>query len=376
METEEYNLKLVNFKENKINLIKNFSIFNNYKFLVLLYIILNYFYFIYIFSLSKKEIQLLNNNITEIIKIAKNLSEQKEILEINEKNIFKSNNSIYKKEIYSKLEILKLITNNNYLKYKGAEKCLLHNQDNEFCIYYYIYPKKVIGKKRILIGKKRDGCYVLLDDFKDIRIAYSFGISKMIQFDQGLADRDIDVYMYDHTINSLPYNNSRFHWKKIGIAGKKNTNNQLKTLEELIKENGHSLEKNMILKIDVEHSEWDSLKDIPDNILNQFKYILIEFHFRDTKKAQLYYEVIKKLHKNHQVFYLRCNRRNNIITFGNNRICKSLEVSYIIRKDNHFIKDDSIYPIFEFDYTGANLNGKSEINLNILKLFDFDDISI
>ena len=219
-----------------------------------------------------------------------------------------------------------------------------------------------------LIGEKRDGCYVLLNDFKDIRIAYSFGISNMIHFDQGLADRGIDVYMYDHTINKLPYNNPKFHWEKIGICGKNKENAQLKTLEHIMEKNGHTSEKNMILKIDIENNEWDSLKDIQENVLKQFKYIIIEYHF-ESNKIELYYNIIKKLHKNHQVFYLRCHFRYIIADFGNNTICKYLEASYVIREGNIFDKDDSIYPIFEFDFQGPDPKPKSEFNLNILKLF-------
>ena len=68
-------------------------------------------------------------------------------------------------------------------------------------------------------------------------------------------------------------------------------------MDELIIENGHSSEKNMILKIDIEHAEWESLKDISDTILSQFKYILIELHFKNQKEsneALLYYNVLKK----------------------------------------------------------------------------------
>ena len=75
-----------------------------------------------------------------------------------------------------------------------------------------------------------DGSYVILDDFKNVRVAYSFGIRREIQFDKNLADRGIDVYMYDHTIDSLPYENDKFHWKKIGITGKNKSNNLLKSL--------------------------------------------------------------------------------------------------------------------------------------------------
>jgi len=86
----------------------------------------------------------------------------------------------------------------------------------------------------------------------------------------------------------------------------------------------------------------------------------------------LYYNVIKKIHKSHQAFYCRCHRRKRISPLKN-RICKTLEVSYIIRKGNKFDKDDSIYPIFEFDFAGPIYNDQSEINLNILKLFDFNE---
>ena len=149
----------------------------------------------------------------------------------------------FNNNIIEKIKIAKIITNNNELYYKGIVNCLSKEQDSELCIYHLIVPKNVVGKKKILIGAKKDGGYVLLNDFKNIKIAYSFGISNNIHFDKDLADKGIDVYMYDHTINKLPFNNSKFHWKKIGISGKAFINEHLKTLEDLILENGHSLEK-------------------------------------------------------------------------------------------------------------------------------------
>ena len=128
----------------------------------------------------------------------------------------------------------------------------------------------------------------------------------------------------------------------------------------------------MILKMDVDHAEWESLKDISSKILRQFKYILIEFHFRNDKvlnETLLYYNVLKKFYKTHQSFYLRCNNKYNIVNFGNNRICQALEVSYIIKKDYEFTKDSNIYPIKELDFPHY-IPKMEEINLNILKLFD------
>ena len=102
--------------------------------------------------------------------------------------------------------------------------------------------------------------------------------------------------MYDHTINRLPYENPRFHWKKIGISGKKTSYN-LKDLDTLIIENNHISEKNMILKLDVEHWEWPAINDLDEATLKKFKYILVEYHFygESNPEYKIYYNVMKKL---------------------------------------------------------------------------------
>ena len=125
----------------------------------------------------------------------KNIFLNKQIVEESPKSI--------KDTISEKLKYLKILTNNNENEYKGIQECLLNNPDQKFCIYHLILPKEVVGKKRILLGEKTDGCYVLLDDFENIKYAYSFGINRNIQFDKALADKGIDVYMYDHTIAIL-----------------------------------------------------------------------------------------------------------------------------------------------------------------------------
>ena len=61
------------------------------------------------------------------------------------------------------------------------------------------------------------------------------------------------------SINSLPYKNKKFHQKKIGICGVGKQYAIMKNLEELIVENGYINEKYMILKIDIEGWEWESL---------------------------------------------------------------------------------------------------------------------
>ena len=259
---------------------------------------------------------------------------------------------------------IKILSNNYKDLYEIVQKCLVNNPDEQLCIYQFLFPKEVRGKKRVLVGEKGDGSYVMLDDFENITIAYSIGIRDIIQFDKALADKGIDVFMYDHTNDKLPYENNKFHWKKIGLGGNSERKYNIQTLDDMIKENGHMQERNMILKIDIESAEWNSLNDISEKTLSQFKYILVEYHFFNDSNI-LYYNVLKKIFKTHQVFYIHCCPYSDEYTFGNNKICQALEVSYVIRNGNTFTPDKTFYPIQEFSY-GFN----PVFDINILKLFE------
>ena len=82
-------------------------------------------------------------------------------------------------------------------------------------VYINFYTqKKWKGKKKNITWGKRGWklCYSWW--FWEYKIAYSIGIRDIIQFDKALADKGIDIYIYDHTFDKLPYENNKFHWKK------------------------------------------------------------------------------------------------------------------------------------------------------------------
>ena len=96
---------------------------------------------------------------------------------LDNNNINNYNNNNSKTNISEKIKLLKQMTNNDVSEYSGIKNCLEGDPDQLKCIYHLINTKGVVGKKKVLIGEKKDGCYLLLDDFENIKIAYSFGIS-------------------------------------------------------------------------------------------------------------------------------------------------------------------------------------------------------
>ena len=276
------------------------------------------------------------------------------IIKINKKNDLN-----LKEQLIAKLNLMENNLNNI------IENTLQYKKNNN--IYNILCSMSVVGHKKIRIGRKADGGYIFLNDLKNIKIAYSFGISKEISFDKELADKNIDVYMYDHTIKSLPFENSRFHWKKIGLSGKISNKTYLKTLPELLKENGHTKENDLILKIDIESHEWDVFQNLQIKILNKFKYIVGEFHFSERKKYD-YFKILQKLQITHQIFHLHCNNCGKIIELDGYKICNLLEISFIIKNGYYFFKDNNKFPIEKLDY--KNCKKKREIS-DILNLFNY-----
>ena len=357
----------------------------------IIYLILIFSFACSIYILKKIEAQ----NILIINKLFSNKDKEKEnppknqlkiqnkISNDNENNIrtIEKENYFLKKLFKKSMKTKNLSLLNNYFeldklfdndrRYDGARNCLVDYENNSSCIYKFFFPRKVIGRTRKLIGGRRSTSYVLLDELSGIKIAYSFGIGTEnwhISFDKELADKNIDIFMYDHTINKLPYENPKFHFHKIGLSGISNKNNpSLKTLYQILEENNHLQEKNMILKVDCEGCEWESLLDFPDELLKNFKFMVFELHFQ-SRDFVLFTKVLAKLSKYHQIFYVHCVNCGTMIQFGDMRICQGLEVSYVIKEGNEFSKDDSNYPIPELETMCSTQ--VFDFNDNIFKYFD------
>ena len=84
-----------------------------------------------------------------------------------------NNEKITKNYIEKKLKLI--IKDQNLLfqffKLDFLSKNINKNKNND--ITNILSPKEVLGKKKIRIGRNKDGGYILLDDLKDIKVVYS-----------------------------------------------------------------------------------------------------------------------------------------------------------------------------------------------------------
>lgn len=211
-------------------------------------------------------------------------------------------------------------------------------------------PMDVKGEKYVRVGGDYDGGYVMLDDFQKEKVdaAYSFGIGDEVSWDEAIANRGIDVFMFDHLINRLPKRHPKFHYFKTGVTGLKKGAN-LKTLGELIVENGHTTCKNLIMKMDVEGCEWDVFKEAASGVIGQFSQLVVEFHGLSSAAYDQKYlsivNVLKKINQTHQSIHVHANGINAPLWIGKLVLPELFEVTYIRRTD---VKDKLIANIRQF----------------------------
>lgn len=189
-----------------------------------------------------------------------------------------------------------------------------------------------IGKSFCRIGRENDGGYLMLNDFRG-NIAYSFGINNDVSWDEDVANRGYDVYMYDHTIDALPYERKEFHWFKNGLADKMGQEPTLQFLEWYLWKNEHMHEEHMLLKMDVEGAEWGALEQVNPVLLMQFDQIVLEIHdlikaHTDQKRMQIL-SVLHKLNQTHYMVHVHGNNNSGAITLAERLIPDVLEVTFV-----------------------------------------------
>ena len=208
--------------------------------------------------------------------------------------------------------------------------------------------KKVVGKNFVRIGKHNDGGYIMVDNFQNSGVAYSFGISDDVSWDTDMAARGYEIFMYDPTIDALPAANPKFRFFKQGISGFEFKEHSLNTLEHFIDANGHTDCDNMILKMDVEGAEWSFLATVTSEILSRFDQMTFEFHNLIAPKDQSVMNAtlacLNKINQTHSLVHLHANNSNPFIILDDKILVPNLlELTYVKTANYQLVDDENLY---------------------------------
>ena len=157
-------------------------------------------------------------------------------------------------------------------------------------------------------GSANDGGYLMCENLiEPLDAAYSYGVGRNDDWGCEVSRRyHVPVQQYDCFDPARPTCNGGtfvFHNECVGDRTGYKDSRFFDTLENQVRKNGDT-GRRLIIKMDIEGAEWDSLLAAPDDLLASIPQITMEMHCFDDPKIV---EVLRKLKRNFFLVNLHFN---------------------------------------------------------------------
>jgi hypothetical protein len=229
-----------------------------------------------------------------------------------------------------------------------------------------VRPHDAAGVPKVRIGSAGDGGYVMLEPGTG-GVAYSFGISTYAPWDMQIAERGFHVWQYDASITKTPTVHPNIHFQPYFVVGDENPPPDSKNLRQIIAENGHTEEYDIILQMDIEGAEWEILAKADTEILLHFKQIIVEFHNIQFNESRI--EMIEKLAMTHTPVHFHINNHGDIFHYMQTlRLIYQpnvIEVTFARNNDFVFSQCNNYFPT---PLDAANVRNKPDVPIGFFDL--------
>jgi len=178
-------------------------------------------------------------------------------------------------------------------------------------LFAEVQPVKLRNCELARFGEAHDGGYLVCGNLLgEVGAAYSYGISGYDGWGCDVSSRlKVPVHQYDcfnTTKPSCPTGQPFFHAEC--IAGERSVDKDGRVFDSLqsqVAKNGDA-GKHLVVKMDVEGAEWDSILKTPDEVLDRIDQLVFEFHGIE-RNAPFYLDVIAKLKRRFEIVHLHFN---------------------------------------------------------------------
>lgn len=231
--------------------------------------------------------------------------------------------------------------------------------------------------KKVRVGPKFDGGYVLLEKFLlEDKNLISIGIGNDVAFDLEFrkANNHAKIYLFDNT-SSIKIKQKNFFFSKNNIGIVTNKKEKIIGINDLLKKFNESI----TLKMDIEGNEWSVLEVLDKKFFELISQMVIEFHiihidivekFLAKKYSpyftkfyinnyklinqslfEKYYRVINKLKEYFYITHIHPNNSIKKIKIGQYSIPPLLEISFVNKKlVSNVEKTKNRYPMKNLDF--------------------------
>lgn len=195
-----------------------------------------------------------------------------------------------------------LLTANQLLAFRRTK------QDLRQMFFAMIRPAHLTNCTLERFGSEHDGGYLMCSNLLgQSRVGYSYGIAGDDNWGCDVSKRyKVTVHEYDcfdPRRPSCPEGSLVFHDECVGASAERVGDRGFDSVVNQIVHNGDA-GKHIVMKMDVEGAEVDSLLAVPDEQLNLIEQLAIELHKIDQPRSIL---LLEKLEKTFYVAYVHAN---------------------------------------------------------------------
>ena len=202
------------------------------------------------------------------------------------------------------------------------------------------------GYELIRVGGQGDGGYLIPDDLDGIEYCFSPGVSKISEFENELANFKIRSFMADYAVEKPAITRPEFTFDK-KFLGSFN-HDQFFTLQSWKDTYLGDYKSDMILQMDIEGAEYEVLLSTPEDLLDQFRVIVIEFHALDLLFDRFAFRMMKPAIERRLQFFnvvhIHPNNNRPVLKRGDIEIPWMLEITFHNRKRARQLTPQRVFP--------------------------------
>jgi len=189
------------------------------------------------------------------------------------------------------------------------------------------------GKELIRFGPARDGGYLVPDDFDGIESCFSPGVNLISGFEKDCAERGIEVFLADRSVENPAESHERFHFtrKYVGVT----TNEDFMTMDDWVASSltGPGTTADLMLQIDIEGYEYETFLAMSDGLMGRFRIIVAEFHDLDQLWNLPFFRIasrtFEKILQTHTCVHIHPNNHIPLLTRDGLAIPPATEFTFL-----------------------------------------------
>lgn len=164
------------------------------------------------------------------------------------------------------------------------------------------------GYPLIRIGNDCDGGYLVPDDLEGIGQCFSPGVDVKSDFELDCADRGMEVFMADASVEGPAREHPRFHFEKHYVGGFPRG----PTIDFAVwVASRAAADGDLMLQMDIEGHEYEVFAALPTGLMSRFRIIVVEFHgltrLLERSFFDLAFPVFEKLASTHACAHIHPN---------------------------------------------------------------------